>query len=128
MKHLQKVHKTFGLPLLGLILLLVCTAYMKKETEYRQKKPESILYGSWILQNKDAINYPQIIFNEDYTAIFKSRGDTIYRFTYLLKGANLTLQSITGEEETYEIVKLNNDSLVFNGLRENLEQQIYIRE
>ena len=107
--------------ILGLLALLGCAT-----TE--QHKETNSIQGSWVLQDQDAINYPQIIFNKDSTAIFKSKGDTIYRFTYFLQGANLILQDNTGNQEIYEILRLSRDSLVFNSLRENRSHQIYIKE
>jgi hypothetical protein len=108
------------LAVLGLIIVLGCAA------NTQNKVPN--LIGSWALQDKDVINYPEIIFNEDSTAIFKSKGDTIYRFTYLLDGSNLVLQDVTGNKESYEILHLNKDSLIFKDLRENKEQQIYVKK
>ena len=93
-----------------------------------QHKENSSIQGTWILQEKGAINYPKIIFNNDSTAVFRSEGDTIYRFTYLLKGSDLVLQDLYGTQETYEIMRLTTDSLIFKTLRENQNRQIYLKE
>lgn len=103
------------------ILLFGCAANF-------QQKENSLIKGVWILQAKNAINYPKIIFNNDSTAVFRSEGDTIYRFTYVLKGSDLVLQDFHGTKETYELLRLTTDSLVFKSLRENQERQIYLRE
>lgn len=107
--------------ILGLVILLGCAANV-------QHKEDSLIQGTWILQDKEAVNYPKIIFNNDSTAIFRSEGDTIYRFTYLLRDSDLVLQDLYGTQEMYKILRLNKDSLVFRSLRENQERQIYLRE
>jgi hypothetical protein len=107
--------------ILGLVILLGCAANV-------QNKEDRLIQGTWILQDKSAINYPKIIFNNDSTAIFRSEGDTIYRFTYLLRNSHLVLQDLYGTQEIYEILRLNRDSLVFKSLRENQERQFYLRE
>jgi hypothetical protein len=107
--------------IIGLIMLLGCASYV-------QLKDNSSIHGTWILQEKGAINYPKIIFKHDSTAVFTSEGDTIYRFTYLLKGSDLVLKDLYGTQETYHIMRLTSDSLIFKTLRENQNRQIYLKE
>jgi hypothetical protein len=105
----------------GLIILLGCTSNV-------QHKENSSIQGTWILQEKGAINYPKIIFKNDSTAVFRSEGDTIYRFTYLLNGSDLVLKDLSGTQETFHIIRLTTDSLIFKTLRENQNRQIYLKE
>ena len=81
--------------------------------------------GTWVLVNKKAINYPEISFNKDFTAVFKSKGDTIYRFTYPLKDLEIVLTDLNGKKESCEIIELTNNKLVFNGLLNNKGRQVY---
>lgn len=81
--------------------------------------------GTWILSNKKAINYPEISFNKDSTAVFKSKGDTIYRFTYTLIDYEIVLTDLNGNKKSCEIIELTNNKLVFNGLLKNKGRQVY---
>jgi hypothetical protein len=89
------------------------------------KKSEKIL-GKWELTEKEfQVNYPILYFNTDSTAMFTSRGDTIYRFKYLLKSENIILKDLNGKESTWKISVLNEKELVFEKLFENIKPQHY---
>jgi hypothetical protein len=107
--------------------MLLISIFAFCSCNFNNQNKKTIIYGSWILQNKESINYPEIIFNKDLTAIFKSKADTIYRYYYEFNGSKIILKDLNNKKETYEVLKLNKDSLVFRSLRENLSQQIYIK-
>lgn len=87
-----------------------------------------LIIGRWFLDStQNQINYPEVVFYNDSTAVFTSRGDTIYYFNYFLDGSSLILKNINNIKEKYEINKLTKDSLIFNDLRENESSQIYTR-
>ncbi len=89
------------------------------------KESEKIL-GKWELTEKEfQVNYPILYFNTDSTAMFASRGDTIYRFKYLLKSENIILKDLNGKESTWKINVLNKKELVFEKLFENIKPQHY---
>lgn len=97
-----------------------------KRLKNRQNKS---IKGYWILKNQKVINYPSLEFKKDSLAIFFSRGDTIYRFKYFVKGSYLTLtNNFNSEKESYEIIQLDNDNLIFASLREKKEKQHYKRK
>jgi hypothetical protein len=86
------------------------------------------LLGEWVLENgSDAINYGKIEFKGDSTALFLSRGDTIYRFKFHVKSDNLYLTDILGKEESYKVISATDDQLTFSSLREKKEKQVYKR-
>lgn len=96
--------------------------------------PQESLYGSWILtENRTAlstesqINYPEIIFRQDSLAIFRSRGDTIFYYSYYLDGCCLYLQNEKYRSNCNQIIKLSNDTLTFKTLIENDKEQKYYR-
>ncbi len=112
------MRKLLPLPLIVLILLISCV--------YAQKISQAKLVGTWVL-NKNQINYPIIIF-ENKEAIFKSRGDTIYRFNYSVRGQELILTDINKNVSKAIIVNLSKDTLIFRSLLENKEEQHYLRK
>lgn len=89
------------------------------------KESKKIL-GKWELTEKEfQVNYPILYFNTDSTAMFTSRGDTIYQFKYFLKSENLILKDLDGKESTWKISVLNEKELVFDKLFENIKPQHY---
>ncbi len=87
------------------------------------------LIGTWILIDKTAVNYPEIIFNDKGTALFKSKGDTLYRYQYQLKGDGaIEFVDIQGVSYTGKIVMLNADSLILDGLINQEGTQVYLRK
>ncbi|MFK7049509.1 hypothetical protein FLACOL_00623 [Flavobacterium columnare] len=94
----------------------------------RFENGNEFIIGRWILDStKKQINYPEIIFYKDSTAVFKSQGDTLYRFNYYLDGTFIALKDINNVKEKYKIHKLTKDSLSFDELRENEFRQTYTR-
>lgn len=89
-------------------------------------KESKEIFGKWELTEEEfQVNYPILYFNTDSTAMFTSRGDTIYRFKYLLKSENLILKDLDGKESTWKISVLNEKELVFDKLFENIKPQHY---
>ncbi len=84
-----------------------------------------IIKGDWCL-NKKHINYPKLRFDHNGKLILSSTGDTIYRCNYAILGAFLSIQK---DEKTVrnKILKLDKDSLVLDGLLENIAIQRYGR-
>lgn len=86
------------------------------------------LLGEWVLENEsDAINYGGIEFKEDSTALFLSRGDTIYRFKFHVKSDDLYLTDILGKVQSYKVISITDNQLIFSSLREKKGKQIYKR-
>ena len=96
---------------------------------YSQNKPGKFtVIGTWALTSANQINYPQITFKNDATAIFSSRGDTLYRFKFSVKGDQLYLKDLFGKEEHYRFKMPAKDKLIFPALREHKTEQTYIRK
>lgn len=88
---------------------------------------EENIIGYWCLNSED-LNYPSIIFNEDSSAIFNSHIDTVYTFKYFVEKNYLHIyRSNKNGTDKYEILYLDDDSLVFNTLIEKDKKQIYLR-
>jgi len=89
-------------------------------------KENKKILGKWELTEEEfQVNYPILYFNTDSTAMFTSRGDTIYRFKYLLKSESLILKDLDDKESTWKISVLNEKELVFDKLFENIKLQHY---
>jgi hypothetical protein len=102
--------------LLSLFLMTSC---------YKNQKTSSIL-GNWVLTNSQ-INYPEIQFNLDSSAIFYSYGDTIYRYKYYVQNNFLYLIDFEQNKTRFKIEKLDNIHLVFSNFLEQKEKQIYAK-
>src|SRR5262245_59219974 len=94
----------------------------------RQNKQEirpSELSGTYCLVSKQ-VNYPSISFKKDSIAIFTSLGDTIYYFKFYVNYDKLFL---INKDKLIEnrILKLSNDSLIFENLVDDNTKQIYYR-
>ncbi|HEV9036260.1 MAG TPA: hypothetical protein VGQ51_06570 [Puia sp.] len=104
-----------GFCLVGLIL---CTSVAID----KQSGPSIV--GLWCLSSSQP-NYPTIRFQADSIAEFGSRLDTVYTFKYYLKGGYVNVMTGAGKMYRNKIVKLTDDSLVFQGLLELKQNQIY---
>lgn len=89
----------------------------------------SFLKGEWRLKDrKGQVNYPVLYFNEDSSAVFSSRGDTLYRFKYSIKNDDLVLKSPATQQITrWKILRLSKDDLILKNLFEHNEKQVYKR-
>ncbi len=56
---------------------------------------EDMLYGEWELVGKEQVNYPNIEFLKDSSAVLHSQADTIYRFTFSYEMTHLFLSILT---------------------------------
>lgn len=89
-------------------------------------KRSNKLLGKWELtEKKFQVNYPILYFNTDSTAMFASRGDTIYRFKYQLRSGKLILKDFIGQESVWKIIKLDGRKLIIDKLFENNNPQHY---
>lgn len=113
-------HNFFFIIIIAL-LLNQCTSQNKECFD------SSKLIGKWELDNYQ-VNYPELIFRNDFTAIFKSRGDTIYYYSYLIKTDTLFLIDIDNKINQCKIKVLNDRELVFDNLLEHNKRQIYRRK
>ncbi len=111
-----------------LIKIIFLLTFLFDGCSSNAQKENKKLIGKWELNEKEfQVNYPILYFNSDSTAIFTSRGDTIYRFKYLFKSETLFLKDLNCKETSWKINKLNNEQLVFEKLFENLKPQYYIK-
>lgn len=88
---------------------------------------EKMLLGKWEL-NKDQVNYPTLFFNKDSTAVFSSKGDTIYEFRYSLQDDQLVLKDISNKRTINSITFLDSSKLIFSNLIEYNTRQEYNRK
>ena len=57
---------------------------------------KEILYGEWALvDGEHQVNYPNIEFFADSSAILYSQADTIYRFTFFIRNDSICSAAIT---------------------------------
>jgi hypothetical protein len=109
------------------MILIVLTLFLRCIAQKKQIDA-SLIYGDWILQNRNIQYSPSIHFYKDSTAIFDSSGDTLYRFTYQINGDNLVLKIPFDNQysEVYQINRLTKDTLILDELWE--EEQVYCRK
>ncbi len=103
------------------LLFIGCSSPIHKVIDYK------ILIGEWKLESDTQVNYPLIEFRADSTAIFSSRGDTLYRYNFILKGDTLLLKDIFNNELINTINFLNNKQLIFDKLLEHETKQTYTK-
>ena len=101
-------------------VLVLCSCLSGKPNE---KYP--FIYGNWTLKNEDNFNYGELLFNKDSSAIFSSRGDTLYRFRFYVVENHIVLKTMEGITEKYKILKLDRNELILNSLREKKSIQYY---
>jgi hypothetical protein len=105
------------------IFLLCSCGLTKKSQEILNKN----IQGFWNVQKHSNTFYYGLEFDSS-GANFYTTGDTILRFVYEFKRKNLlTLRDQDGIETSNKIIKLTQDSLIFENLLENKSPQIYIR-
>ena len=105
--------------------LVICLPIQSNVSGQIQSKQ---LFGKWVLKDKlEQINFPIIFFNEDSSAIFNSRADTLYRFTFLCADSNLVLRDINNRLTYWRIKQISKTKLVLDGLFENPGHQVYLR-
>ena len=77
---------------------------------------EDMLYGEWELVGKEQVNYPNIEFLKDSSAVLHSQADTIYRFTFFIRNDSLVLVDINGNKHVNKICELNDKTVVLDGI------------
>ena len=110
-----------------IILITVCFVCSCKTSQVNYTDWNKLIEGSWKLTAKYQVNYPRIIFTEK-GAVFNSLADTIYGFSCTIKKNNLILFDGVKSKTSNKILKLTEDSLVFETLLENPTPQRYVRE
>ena len=88
---------------------------------------EDMLYGEWELVGKEQVNYPNIEFLKDSSAVLHSQADTIYRFTFFIRNDTLVLVDINGNKHVNKICELNEKTVVLDGIADVHEKQTYKR-
>ena len=88
---------------------------------------EDMLYGEWELVEKEQVNYPNIEFLKDSSAVLHSQADTIYRFTFFIRNDSLVLVDINGNKHVNKICELNDKTVVLDGIADVHEKQTYKR-
>lgn len=88
---------------------------------------EDMLYGEWELVEKEQVNYPNIEFLKDSSAVLYSQADTIYRFTFFIRNDSLVLVDINGYKHVNKICELNDKTVVLDGIADVHEKQTYKR-
>lgn len=86
-----------------------------------------MLYGEWELVEKEQVNYPNIEFLKDSSAVLHSQADTIYRFTFFIRNDSLVLVDINGNKHVNKICELNDKTVVLDGIADAHEKQTYKR-
>lgn len=109
--------------ILCIVMIISCGNFANNDS--RVFKNEKII-GKWVLSVKQ-VNYPSLHFNADSAAIFNSLGDTIYRYKFHIDKSYLILRDINGKTLKDKILKLDNDSLIFETLADNKFIQKYYR-
>lgn len=87
----------------------------------------NILCGKWSLEEEKWVNYPEIEFCKDRTAVLYSQADTIYRFTFYTRNDTLFLVDVYGKRYVNRIKKLTNNTIVFDGIADVDNEQTYKR-
>ena len=88
---------------------------------------EDMLYGEWELVGKEQVNYPNMEFHKDSSAVLHSQADTIYRFTFFIRNDSLVLVDINGNKHVNKICELNDKTVVLDGIADVHEKQTYKR-
>lgn len=87
-----------------------------------------MLCGEWSLEGGEKqVNYPEIEFCKDRTAVLYSQADTIYRFTFYTRNDTLFLVDVYGKRYVNRIKKLTNNTIVFDGIADVDKEQTYKR-
>ena len=109
--------------LITLFTLLACAPQKKHNIIVS----EDMLYGEWELVGKEQVNYPNMEFLKDSSAVLHSQADTIYRFTFFIRNDSLVLVDINGNKHVNKICELNDKTVVLDGIADVHEKQTYKR-
>ena len=107
-----------------IFLIFSCSPSRKHKLEISA----NILCGKWSLEGGEKrVNYPEIEFCKDRTAVLYSQADTIYRFTFYTRNDTLFLVDVYGKRYVNRIKKLTNNTIVFDGIADVDKEQTYKR-
>ncbi len=112
--------------MMSLLWVLLIAGCSPNGTDYVPVKDVSI-EGEWENVNEKAVFYRTLTFT-DSSAVFTSRGDTIYRFKYYLDPASRTLwlTDAFNKKLSAKVIKSDKDSLVLDRLWElNTKQRFF---
>ena len=126
------IHNSARLSSRGNIYIYILITLFTLPTCAPQKKhniivSEDMLYGEWELVEKEQVNYPNIEFLKDSSAVLHSQADTIYRFTFFIRNDSLVLVDINGNKHVNKICELNDKTVVLDGIADVHEKQTYKR-
>jgi hypothetical protein len=107
------------------LLLLVNFYFFCTSCSIIPRKNE--IFGEWKLTDSLQINYTSLIFKNNKTSVFLSKGDTIFRFNYKINRSSIELRDFNNITEKYSYKILNKDTLTFDCLREIKKKVYYIR-
>ncbi|EFA90942.1 hypothetical protein HMPREF0650_0170 [Hoylesella buccalis ATCC 35310] len=77
------------------------------------------------MRGEKQVNYPYIEFFDNDSAVFHSRADTIYQFTFSIRKDSLYLVDIYGKKYVNKIMELNDRSVIFEGIADVTKTQVY---
>lgn len=129
-RNLEKAPVPFGnkihIILIFLIQLILSCNPQKTNDGISSKE---ILYGEWALvDGEHQVNYPNIEFFADSSAILYSQADTIYRFTFFIRNDSLYLTDINGKKYVSRIRKLSSTTVIFDGIADVKKKQTYEKQ
>ncbi len=120
MRH-QHQNRSWRLIMICMLPLLFCGFVCPNSLD-------SMLEGEWNRTTENPINYQQLEFKRDSIATFSSRGGTIFRYKFYTENELLILVDPNAKDTFYcSIMKLNQDTIVFNGFLENKGFQTYLK-
>nr|WP_295279929.1 hypothetical protein [uncultured Prevotella sp.] len=104
-----------------IFLIFSCSPSRKHELDISA----NILCGKWSLEGEEKrVNYPEMEFCKDRTAVLYSQADTIYRFTFYTRNDTLFLVDVNGN-----VVGNNRPDVQFDkhGVHTNVEYDTQTR-
>lgn len=124
--NLEVVRVLFGNKFLIILTCSILFVHCTPKKNHNIKISKERLYGEWVLKRGEKqINYPYIVFFDNDSAVFHSRADTIYEFTFFIKNDSLYLVDIYGKKYVNKIMELNDRSVIFEGIADVTKTQVY---
>lgn len=113
-------------PILILWLLFSISTISAPKIDNTEFCTNEDLVGHWTLNGGERqINYPEIEFFNDSTVELYSQADTLYRYTYCLQNDSLYLNDINGRQYVNKINKVDDETIMFEGIADVKGIQIY---
>ena len=105
-------------------IIVSCTLQNKKARTITN----DMLLGDWeLIGGNKQVNYPNIEFLADSTAVLYSQADTLYRFKYFVRADSLYLIDIKGGKYINRIKKITDKTAIFDGIASVKKEQKYKR-